>query len=62
MDRQALRATVRDGRIQPVDGRCEVPVTTATWRLAGHAWLVRAAAVTFLVGGVVASYLLFSTV
>ena len=62
MDRDALQATVHDGGIRPVDGRCGVTGTAATRRLARHAWLVRAAAVTFLAGGGIISYLFFSAV
>jgi hypothetical protein len=60
MDRDALRATVHDGGITPVDGRCGMIATASARRLARHAWLVRTAAVAFLVGGGVVSYLLFS--
>ncbi len=62
MDRDALRTAARDGRIQPVEERCEMTGAAATWRRKGHAWFVRAVAVTLLAGGAVAAYLLFSAV
>ncbi len=62
MDRDALQTVARDGCVQPVGGKREASATEATWRLRGHAWLVRAVAVTFLAGGAFISYLFFSTV
>jgi hypothetical protein len=62
MDRDALRATAHDGDITPMDGRCGVTDAASTRRLARQTWLVRAAAVAFLAGGGIISYLLFSAV
>ena len=62
MDRDALRATADDDGILPVTGRCETTGKAMARRLARQAWLVRAAAVTFLVGGGIVSYLFFSAV
>jgi hypothetical protein len=53
---------VHDGGITPVDGRCGMIATASARRLARHAWLVRAAAVAFLAGGGIVSYLFFSAV
>ncbi len=62
MDRDALRATAHDGAITPMNGRCGETGTASTRRLARHAWLLRAAAVAFLAGGGIVSYLFFSAV
>jgi phage shock protein PspC (stress-responsive transcriptional regulator) len=62
MDRDVLRATADDDGILPVGGGCETTGKAMARRLAWEAWLVRAAAVTFLVGGGVVSYLFLSAV
>ncbi len=60
MDRDALRATAHDGGILDVDRTCGTTDAASARRLARQAWLVRAVAVTFLAGGGIVSYLLFS--
>ena len=62
MDRDALQATARAGIIRPLDGTRVATDVASPRHLARKAWLVRAAAVTFLVGGGIVSYLLFSAV
>jgi len=62
MDRDVLQVTPNSGCIQPADGTCAASGTAAARRLARQAWLVRAAAVTFLAGGAFVSYLFFTTV
>jgi hypothetical protein len=62
MTQETLQVTPNSGFIQPADGTCGASGTAAARRLARQAWLVRAAAVTFLAGGAFVSYLFFSTV
>jgi hypothetical protein len=52
----------RDALQTPADGVCKMLNAPSPRRLARQAWLVRAAAVTFLAGGAFISYLFFSTV
>ncbi len=62
MDRNTLHVTADGGRIQVADGAQDTGGTASARRLARHAWIVRAAAVTFLAGGGIVSYLFFSAV
>lgn len=62
MDRDALQVTADNSYIRPVRGMRGASGVASARRLARQAWLVRAAAVTFLAGGAFVAYLFFSTV
>jgi len=62
MNRQAHQASTSRESIQSTTGTRDAIGTVSSRWLAWKAWFFRATAVTFLVGGAVASYLLFSTV
>lgn len=60
MNRETLQDTVPGRHSLPGDGACEALRPASSRRLAWRAWLARTAAITFLVGGGIVSYLFFT--
>lgn len=62
MDREPLQRTAHDGCIQLADGTPGAVKMTSPRRQARGAWLIRAAAVVYLIATGTIAYLVFSAV